>query len=297
MKPKHFLMNLLKPVNLPITKYVLKKHYENGKALSTTNNAKRILVLAPHADDETIGPGGVIRKHANDGAEIHCAFITDGSNSVSDLSRDELIEARLKETEAVRSILGIHMIHYLGLPDGHVFNTEYAQGIFQDLIDTVKPDIIYCTSFIDAHPDHTATAGILASVLENTEQRDLIIRLYEVNCPIPPEYINCVMDISETLKEKEAAVDVFASQTIAFDGFIELNKKKAQLVHEDIAAAEVFFEPSIETFVQHCKRLEQDASKFKNLFKQANRTDTLMWAIYKNLSVKKQLYEKSLNSK
>ncbi|RYG71928.1 PIG-L family deacetylase [Lentibacillus lipolyticus] len=294
MNGKELLMTILKPINIPLTRFLLRRHYSGSKTLADTKQARRVLVLAPHMDDETIGPGGVIRQHANEGADVHCVFVTDGSNSVSDLSKEDLMSARMQEMEQVKHILGIKQIHYLGLPDGKVESNQEAKEKFHAIINQIQPDIIYSTSFIDAHPDHTETARILADVLREAEHPGLTIRLYEINCPIPPAYINCVMDISDTLPAKEQAISKFSSQAIAFDGFLELNRLKTNLVQEDVRSAETFFEPSITAFIQHCDHLENVKKTFPVLFKQANRTDTLLWAIYKNSSRKKQLYAQSL---
>ncbi|WP_047984698.1 PIG-L deacetylase family protein [Ornithinibacillus californiensis] len=294
MNVKQLLITILKPINIPLTRFILQRHYKQEKQLSTTKNAKRILVFAPHMDDETIGPGGVIRKHANEGAEVHCVFVTDGSNSVSDLSKEELTRIRMEETEKVKHILGITSIQYLGLPDGKVRSNEESQSKFKEMIDQVKPDIIYTTSFIDAHTDHTQTAKTLADVLRNSEYQDVTIRMYEINCPIPPEFINCVVDISDTIEEKKKAINVFSSQKIAFDGFVELNRLKTNLIQEEVEAVEVFVEPTIDSFIQHCDKLATESKKFPAMFKQANRTDTLLWAIYKNLDAKKQFYKQSI---
>ncbi|MFC2947541.1 PIG-L deacetylase family protein [Virgibacillus sediminis] len=299
MNAKQLIIGILKPINIPVTRFMLKRHYQASKVLADTTGARKVLVLAPHMDDETIGPGGVIRKHANEGAEVHCAFVTDGSNSVSDLSKDELIHTRMKEMEEAKGILGIDSIHYMGLPDGKVESNEESRRKFRDIIETVQPDIIYCTSYVDAHTDHTQTAKTLADVLKDMEDPSMTLRLYEINCPIPPSFVNCVMDISDTVADKKRAIEVFSSQAIAFDGFLELNRLKRELAAEDIQAAEVFVEPTIPAFIQHCEYLENEyyPSRFPELFKQANRTDTLLWAIYKNFRLKKRLYENSFRGK
>ncbi|WP_277679956.1 PIG-L deacetylase family protein [Gracilibacillus dipsosauri] len=293
MKVKQFIMTILRPINIPITNAILKRHYHRNMELSNTKGAKRVLVFAPHMDDETIGPGGVIRKHALEGAEVHCVFVTDGSNSVSNLSKEELIRARMQEMEEVKDILGIHDIKYLGLPDGNVTNNEESRKLFLEVIQSVQPDMVYCTSFVDAHPDHTETANILADILKENEELDCTLRLYEINCPIPPDFINCIVDISDTWKDKARAMDVFSSQAIAFDGFLTLNRLKANLLEEKVHAVEVFVEPSRDQFIRHCEKLRSKKETFPTAFKQANRTDTLLWAIYHHLKYKLSLYEES----
>ncbi|WP_085994108.1 PIG-L deacetylase family protein [Oceanobacillus senegalensis] len=293
MNIKQLIMNVVKPINIPITRWILKRHYSATKPLSGTLGAKRVLVLAPHMDDETIGPGGILRKHANEGAEVHVAIITDGSSSVSDLSKEALTAARMKEMDEVKSILGIHTIHYLGLPDGGVKSNEASQSKVESLINDIEPDIIYSTPFVDAHPDHTATVKTLSDVLKKRQQKDTVVRLYEINCPFPPTHVNCVVDISETMADKQKAIDVFSSQVIAFDGFVELNRLKSKMVNQSIKYAEVFMEFTPKKLNHHCDTLDKHRESFPHVFKQANRTDTLLWAIYKNNKWKTKLYEDS----
>ncbi|MEQ6376464.1 PIG-L family deacetylase [Bacillaceae bacterium S4-13-58] len=294
MSIKETFIKLMRPINIPLTKFVLTKHYRDLKTLSDNKGAKRVLVLAPHMDDETIGPGGTIRRHVNEGAEVYCVFITDGSNSVSDLSKEELVKARIHEVNQVKNILGLKDIHYMGLPDGNVESTPEAQVRLKALIEEINPDMIYSTLFVDAHPDHTNTAKLLSDTLKQLSPNNYIIRLYEINCAIPPQYMNCVIDISSTIEQKEQAIEQFESQAIAFDGFIFLNKVKSNMVQENVTAVEGFLELSVDELIYHHEKLEKHNGRYPKLFKQVNRTDTLLWAIYQNLALKKQMFETSL---
>ncbi|WP_337017441.1 PIG-L family deacetylase [Oceanobacillus massiliensis] len=297
MNLKNLIIKLMRPLNVPITKFILKRHYSERKQLSTNEHAERILILAPHMDDETIGPGGTIKKHAKNGAEIHCVFITDGSNSVSDLSKEELIRARKEEIEVVKDILGIKQVHYFSLPDGKVESNETSQQMLLELIKQIDPDIIYSTLFIDAHPDHTATAEILADTTKKIKNPRFLVRLYEINCAIPPKYVNCVADISSTIGDKMEAMDKFVSQAIAFDGFITLNMLKKHLVakEESVKATEVFLELDSKSLISHRELIALHKGKdFHSVFKQINRTDTLLWAIFQNYRLKLHLYNETL---
>ncbi|UOQ50281.1 PIG-L family deacetylase [Gracilibacillus caseinilyticus] len=293
MNSKELMLRIAKPINYPITKYALNNYYNDKKSLSTANVAKNVLVLAPHMDDETIGLGGTIKKHASEGADVHVALITDGSNSVSSLSKEALTKKRIQEMQEVKKLLGIKDIIYMGLPDGNVRSTDHAQSKLIQIIKDVNPDLVYCTLFVDAHPDHTETAILLANVIPKLEDCQFDIRLYEINCAIPPSYINCVVDISETFADKKQAIDTFQSQAIAFDGFISLNQWKTNLVAEQTDAVEVFIELSKEQLVQQKEVLKQYKSQYPDLFKQINRTDTLLWAIYQNQKEKKKFYDEA----
>lgn len=295
MNVKKLIFRVTKPVTIPLTNVVLKRHYKADKPLSGTKGAKKIVILAPHMDDETIGPGGTIKKHANEGAEIHCIFTTDGSKSVSDLSKEELMKVRMEEINAVKQILGLTKVHSLGLPDGRVVSDQAAQARLKEMLEEIQPDIIYSTLFVDAHPDHTATAKILSDTLKQMPESDYTIRLYEINCAIPPEYINCVVDISDTLKDKEAAIDQFQSQAIAFDGFLALNRIKRKLTKNKVNAVEGFLELSVQELIRHDNGLDNFSYNYPRLFKQVNRTDTLLWAIYQNRKLKREIYQKTLS--
>lgn len=294
MNSKELILQIAKPINYPITRLLVQRYYSGNKSLSGTNNAKKILVLAPHMDDETIGLGGTIKKHAEEGAEIHVTLITDGSNSVSSLSKEALTKKRMEEMQQVKDLLGITNIIYMGLPDGEVESTEMAKEKLANIIKEIQPDLIYSTLFVDAHHDHTETAILLANVVKELDQAPFKIRLYEINCAIPPEYINCVVDIGQTFASKKQAIDSFQSQAIAFDGFIALNKWKTNIVKEEANAVEVFIELSPETLINCKEAIEPYKEAFPRLFKQINRTDTLLWAIYQNSKKKNKLYARSL---
>ncbi|HEX7065264.1 MAG TPA: PIG-L family deacetylase [Bacillales bacterium] len=289
---KKLLMDLSKPLNLPITRAILKKHYRSSKPLSELNEVRRVLVLAPHMDDETIGLGGTIKKHAKAGAEVHCVFVTDGSGSVSALDQKALSEARKQEIDRVQEILGISHVYYLDLPDGSVRSDAASQMKLLDLLESVNPEMIYCPPFVDCHPDHTATTQLLSDALKQWQAGNSLIRLYEVNCPIPPGEINCVIDISNEFPDKKKAVNVFESQTIAFDGFLELNRIKTNLTNQHhINAAEVFVELPAKDFVEQFDRLAAKQYSYGTLFKQANRTVTLLWAVFQNYARKREIYK------
>ncbi|MFC0525294.1 PIG-L deacetylase family protein [Pontibacillus salicampi] len=295
MNVKQMLMNASEPIINPITKAVLKKHYNRSLELSEPGPYKRVVVFAPHMDDETIGAGGTIRRHLQEGAEVHCIFSTDGASSESELPKEELSRMRKEEMEKVNTILHMHSIRYMDLPDGQVESNAHSQGLLLELLKEIDPDLIYCTPFVDAHPDHVATGAILADTLQLWNKEDVTVRLYEINCPIPPDEINCVIDITSTYDTKKKAIDKFSSQVIAFDGFLALNRLKKNLVNDGaVKAAEAFIELSEDEFIKQYDALRQKNYAYHEIFKQANRTVTLLWAIYKNYPQKKQMYQERL---
>src|SRR5699024_2298062 len=129
-----------------------------------------------------------------------------------------------------------------------------------------------------------ATAEILQHTLGHTINNKMTIRLYEINCPLPKHVINCVIDISEHFNKKLEAIAVFESQAIAFDGFILLSKMKRHLTNQQVLAIETFLEMTTEEFVRSASQLftQHHYQQFPLTFKQANRTQTLLWALFQN---------------
>lgn len=291
---KQKLLSILKPVVRPVTDTILGKHYDSTRPLTPVGPYNKVVILAPHMDDETIGAGGTIMKHVEDGAEVHCIFTSDGSGSESGHAGDELSLMRKQEMENVNRILGMDRIHYMDLPDGHVRSDEESQQALKDLLTSIGPELIYAPPYVDAHPDHTNTMYLLADVLDDTEELDPLIRLYEINCPIPPEEINCIVDISEFVSRKEEAITMFSSQVIAFDGFLKMNRLKTNLTSQETAAVETFLQVDASEFVRQAEKLSGYRSSYLASFKQMNREVTLLWAIFKNHRHKKLLYQERL---
>lgn len=292
MNIKKALMSLAEPVINPVTKLILKGHYNRKKNITPLESSKHVLILAPHMDDETIGLGGTIHEYKQHNTIIHCAFITDGAGSKGEVNRMDLSAVRKKEIDQIKDLLGIHHIYYLDTPDGQVKGNKQTERALNRLVQDIQPDVIYTTGLVDAHPDHVATAELLSRVLKKNGDLNPLIRQYEINCPVPPDEINCIVDISASFPVKKEATKQFKSQVIAFDGFLLLSKVKTQLLKNSSPAhVETFIQTSKEEFISQTERLEKKAYPYHSLFKQANRTVTLLWAIYKNFNLKKKIYK------
>jgi LmbE family N-acetylglucosaminyl deacetylase len=91
----------------------------------------RVLILAPHPDDETIATGGIIQKAVAMGLPVHVAYLTCGDNNEwsfvvyrkRPVIRSKSIQAmgvvRQGEGLAATGILGLgpHQVTFLGYPD------------------------------------------------------------------------------------------------------------------------------------------------------------------------------------
>lgn len=101
-------------------------------------SGSRVLVLAPHTDDESIGCGGTIRWHDQVGDWVVVQVF-----SATDEAMDEF-----KQAMDVLGVLG----NVLRYPTRNLH--KYRQEILQFLYDLDSPDIVYCPASWDCHQDH-----------------------------------------------------------------------------------------------------------------------------------------------
>ena len=289
---KQALMNNATPLLAPAIKASLKRFYKSDKNVTPLEQASSVLVFAPHIDDETIGLGGTIRKYATNGTDVHIAVITDGNKSnTTSGSGQSLADIRKSELVSIQDLLGFSSIIYMEYPDS-AMNQVGSSDEFKKLIDRIKPETVYVPSLIDAHPDHVFSAHLVADALKNSIYKPSLIREYEINCPVPPEEINCIIDITAEFEVKKQATTAFKSQVIAFDGFLALAAIKTSLQSDArVKYVETFVENVPAAFIQAADNLKKQDRDYGKHFKQANRVVTLWWAIFKNLKLKKAFYQ------
>ncbi|NBV39299.1 MAG: hypothetical protein EBS00_07055 [Verrucomicrobia bacterium] len=145
----------------------------------------RILILAPHPDDECLGTGGLIQKALSQDCQVSVIFITNGDNnpwpqryverrwSIGPAERKRWGERRQGEAQASLSILGRGQVNaeFLGLPDAGI------QALWQkrdpQLIEKLRqafihfqPTLVVMPSVLDRHTDHRATHAFGLAALE-----------------------------------------------------------------------------------------------------------------------------------
>jgi len=114
---------------------------------------KVIYIIMSHTDDEH-GMSGLIYRLAKAGHRV-IIIVTTRSDD------DEMWAKRQAEMTRAGAILGIKAddIHYLGEPHGKLEVTATVQDEFSEFLNYLPmPDVVFCHSPIDIHPDHRATA-------------------------------------------------------------------------------------------------------------------------------------------
>ena len=148
----------------------------------TFSAADRVLVLAPHPDDESIATGGLLQEARDAGAQLRVVVLTDGDNNpwpqrwvekhwrIEAADRSRWGERRRAEARAAMRILGMteDQMRFLGLPDTGL--TDLLMQAQPQVIEVLReqfaefaPTVLVMPALSDRHPDHSA-AHILARV-------------------------------------------------------------------------------------------------------------------------------------
>lgn len=166
--------------------------------------AKKVLILAPHPDDEALGCGGAIALYSSGGAEVRLAVISDGKALLPESTdRDSnIVEARKAEALNASGILGIEKTYFLGFPDGELKeNIADIKIRLEDIIKEFHPDIIFSPSLLDYHKDHMAVS--IAVIELSAKIQGIKIAFYEVYETIR---FNLLVDITNVMDIKRKAV-------------------------------------------------------------------------------------------
>lgn len=172
---------------------------------------KRVLVISPHPDDESIGCGGTLRAHTAQGHLVHAVFLTSGERGGHGRPESETRKVREREANAAALVLGIHNVEFWRAPDGALRATEELVARFLEKLKQWRPHFIYVPHDHEMHPDHRAACRLVRRALGFLPKgRGPSVRLFEVWTPI--QRIDHIVDISPYIQVKLAAVRAYKSQ-------------------------------------------------------------------------------------
>jgi len=181
----------------------------------TSSGGQRVWAVAPHPDDEAIGCGGALIRHAQAGDQVCIVCVTDGRRSRAlGLSPDLMAVRREAETRASARALGVSRVEWLGLPEGE-WVEEQLHARLESLYEQFPPHLIYAPSRIDFHPEHGRTARGLAAFLRAAIFTDPPphIRIYPVQVPLTPLLANLVVPVARVKAELAAALNAYVTQS------------------------------------------------------------------------------------
>ncbi|MCU1350701.1 MAG: hypothetical protein JWO56_3731 [Acidobacteria bacterium] len=170
---------------------------------------ERLLVLAPHPDDEAIGCGGLVAQHLREGRKVHVAIVTNGAEAGDSTIREE-------ESRRGLALLGPGIeLEFYRFPDRHLaVRTEELLAKLHNTLLAFPADLIAVPSPVEIHPDHLVLSRTFCELVQRDPSifADLAVTrvaFYEVSQPIRP---NALVDISDVAEQKFAAIAAHESQ-------------------------------------------------------------------------------------
>ncbi len=180
----------------------------------------KIVIIAPHPDDETLGCGGTILRHVEMGDEVHWVIVTGMSEKCG--FAPEKIAARKIEIEKVGSLLGIEKIHEMGYPPARLDSVAKSELVEKagEIFAKVEPNIIFAPYWGDIHSDHEIVFDMFASCTKwfrypFVKKILAYETLSETELSLKPEskfQPNCFVDISGHLERKLSILAIYKSE-------------------------------------------------------------------------------------
>ena len=173
----------------------------------------KILILAPHADDESIGCGGLLLKYAKQ-CDVIC--VTNCKTGNPSVTQNQAIDERKKEFTIAMQSIKVNNYFYTAIDSDNLINS-YSK--FCTLLDKYTLDnykYISIPIFYDQHEDHKALVKLLQRyIIERNSKNDKNILFYEVwsTISIPNKYI----DLTDSIDSKMTLIGYHTSQLKIID--------------------------------------------------------------------------------
>lgn len=183
-----------------------------------------VLIIAPHRDDEIIGCGGTIAKHIVNKDIVNVVFCTKPNET---LASSELIDQIKMESKLCHEFLGIKETIELDFEAVTLESIEkyMLNKALSDVINHIKPDIVYIPHYGDMHSDHKIVSDCaMVALRPNGKHKVKEIYSYETlsetewnytdsNYVFIPNFWN---DISDYMEIKLKAMSFYKSQLYNF---------------------------------------------------------------------------------
>lgn len=193
------------------------------------NQDDKILIVAPHPDDESIGMGGFLSLY---GPQCDVLLVTDGreghKGTVEDI--DEFVLKRKMEIESACRIANVHDLFCLNIEDRMALKNRNKIRNF----DISKYTCVFVPNRNETHVDHCVLYSIFRRKLTRKQ------KLFEYEVWTPMSKANMYLDISEVVAKKKKMISQHKSQLIDcnyIDKILALNFYRGMYYHCDYAEA------------------------------------------------------------
>jgi LmbE family N-acetylglucosaminyl deacetylase len=220
----------------------------------------RILFVAPHPDDESLGGGGLLQRAFAAQIPVRILFATSGDNNpwaqrfcerrwkIGSDERRRWGERRQQEAIAAITTLGgsAECARFLNFQDQSITSllmrgAPELLAVFADEIRAFKPSILVIPTVLDAHPDHSSLSVAISFVLDSTENPAIQVREYLVHRPrvgIRRRPVMLRLSPSEIDRKKKAILCHETQMALSANRFMQFAKvEEAFYAHAAIGVA------------------------------------------------------------
>lgn len=179
----------------------------------------KVLVVAPHPDDEVLGCGGTIIKHVKSGDEVYLCVVT---KSYTPDWTENYIKKEMEELGGSSKVLGIKETFLLDLPAVKLdlLGQKKINDSLFDVFEKIRPECLYIPFYGDINKDHRCISeAALVAARPRPEQYIKKIIAYEV--PSSTEWgalagnyfkPNLYSDISSVFEKKKESMSCYKTQ-------------------------------------------------------------------------------------
>jgi len=177
----------------------------------------KVLIIAVHPDDETLGCGGTLLRHKSNGDEIHWLIGTQAA------TESDFYKTRSKEIEKVSALYDFDSVHNLAFKTMQVdeYSMSVLIGKISKVINEIQPNIIYLPFKGDVHSDHRKIFEAAYSCTKSFRY-PFIKKIYMIETLSETEFApstkedsfipNVFVDISKYMDKKIEIMKVFESE-------------------------------------------------------------------------------------
>lgn len=201
--------------------------------MSEKPNPKRILIVAAHPDDEILGAGATMAKHAAQGDIVHVVICATGAasrysggQSLNDKVSSEIDELKTCANLAAKA-LGTRAPIFLDFPDNQLDSITLLELIhkLEPIVNEVNPHIIYTHNGGDLNVDHemvhratvTSTRPLPGSNIEAIYTFETLSSTEWTSAQQQFPFVpNRFVDVSKHFDKKMAALKCYASEMRTF---------------------------------------------------------------------------------
>jgi N-acetylglucosamine malate deacetylase 1 len=201
----------------------------------------RVLVVAAHPDDEILGCGGAMARHAAEGSEVWSLIVAEGITSRAGLSAAKK-KAELKKLHAMakraNDAVGTKKLILESFPDNKLDTVPRLDAVqaIEKVVTTFGPDTVYTHSPADLNVDHqivseavrTACRPLPGSTVRSVyffEVRSSTEWRFDPGVGFEP---NSFLDVTDYLQRKLAALRAYAGEMRPFPHSRSLEAVEAQ---------------------------------------------------------------------